>query len=453
MQTQDISDQLIQRICECGWDAYLVGGAVRDIFANLDPHDFDIVTDATPDELAHIFRDKKVDLVGASFLVTLVDGVEISTYRSDKNVAPGRHNCVTTACQTLDQDLERRDFTFNAMAVCPYTGDVVDKFNGRKDLENKIIRFVGNPVQRIFEDYLRMIRAARFACLIEGQLEQNTFKAIQENVDLIHEVAPERIRLELMKVMKYRKPSIFFDILHKTGLLKELFNELDNLYHHPGGKYHNETLCTHFKLVGDNMSPKDPLLRLIGYFHDIGKPKAWMESGNENFVNHEKIGADMIAEMFTWYRFSHDEIHRAEYSVLFHMRSLAGDIKKKGVRRMLKKFSDRKYDWKDWMKLKIADRKGNLGNPDYTKEEIKRMVLKIHEARKINPSRGFTIKDLAVNGHDVIKYMNLPQGEHIGKALGVLLDLVVEIPEFNTRELLIEFMKESRKQWDQSSTP
>lgn len=452
MQTQDISDELIQRICECGWDAYLVGGAVRDMFANLDPNDFDIVTDATPDELANIFNDRKVDLVGASFLVTLVDGVEISTYRSDKNVAPGRHNCVTKACQTLDEDLERRDFTFNAMAVCPYTGEVVDKFGGRRDLQDKLIRFVGEPNQRIEEDYLRMIRAARFAALIEGKLEQNTFVAIKENAYLIRRVAPERIRLELLKVMKYRKPSIFFDILHETGLLELLLPSLDSLYGHPGGKYHTETLCTHFKLVGDALSPKDPLLRLIGYMHDIGKPQAWKESACENFVNHEKIGADMIEEDFTWYRFSHDEIDRATALTLMHMRSLSGDIQKKGVRRMLKKFSEYNVNWKDWMKLKIADRKGNLGNDNYTKQEIKNMVLKIHEAKKINPSGGFTVKDLAVNGHDVMEHMKIPQGHLIGKVLNELLDLVVEIPELNTKEYLTEFMKESRRQWVQSST-
>lgn len=441
MKTQDISDELIKRICECGWNAYLVGGAVRDMFANLDPHDFDIVTDATPDEIANIFRDRKVNLVGASFLVTLVDGVEISTYRSDKNVAPGRHNCVTTACQTLDEDLERRDFTFNAMAVCPYTGEVVDKFGGRRDLQNKLIRFVGNPNQRIYEDYLRMIRAARFACLIEGKLEQNTFVAIKENVDLIHRIAPERFRLELIKVMGYRKPSIFFDIMHETGLLKELIPEVDSLYGHPGGKYHNETLCTHFKLVGDNLSPKDPILRLIGYLHDIGKPQAWLESARENFVNHEKIGADMIGEIMTWYRFSHDETERAEKLTLCHMRSLSGDIKKKGIRRMLKAFSEYNVNWKDWIKLKIADRKGNLGKEDYTREEIKNMVLSIHEASRINPSRGFTVKDLAVNGKDVMKYIGINPGPEVGRVLNFLLDVAVDEPEMNTKEKLINFMK------------
>lgn len=449
---EDISDRLIQRICECGWDAYLVGGAVRDLFADLNPHDYDIVTDATPDDLAHIFPDRKIDLVGANFLVTLVDGVEVSTYRSDRNNGPDRHNCVTQACQTLQEDLMRRDFTFNAMAVCPYTGEVIDEFNGREDLDNKIIRFVGNPDERIYEDYLRMIRAARFACLIEGELEQNTFESIKRNSHLASRIAPERIRLELLKVMGYRKPSIFFDVMHETGLLKELIPELDELYGHPGGKHHSETLCTHFKLVGDNLSPKDPVLRLIGYLHDIGKPQAWRESGEENFVNHEKIGADMIGEMVTWYRFSHEEESRFEKLTLTHMRSLAGDIKNKGVRRMLRKFSEYDVNWKDWMKLKIADRKGNLGNPDYTKEELKRMIMKIHDAQKITPSGGFTVKDLPVNGNDVMKYMGIPQGKGIGIALNILLDAIVEMPFLNTRELLITLMKESKRRWDQSST-
>ena len=146
MQTyQDKSDEIIQRICECGWSAYLCGGAVRDHFLEVEAHDYDLVTDATPDILKQIFPDRKVNLVGANFLVTLIDDIEVSTYRSDKNFENGRHNCITSVCSTLQEDLERRDFTFNAMAVCPYLGEVIDPFHGKKDLENKLVKFVGNP--------------------------------------------------------------------------------------------------------------------------------------------------------------------------------------------------------------------------------------------------------------------------------------------------------------------
>ena len=208
----DISDKIIQRICECGWSAYLCGGAVRDIFIDLEPQDYDIVTNALPEDLAHIFPDRKVNLVGASFLVTLVDNI----------------------------------------------GEVVDRFNGRTDLENKVVRFVGNPSDRIYEDYLRMMRAARFACLIEGELDKQTFDAIKDNKHLIKKVSPERIRMELLKSMKYNKPHIFFDVLHYTGLLEIILPEMEAMYNHTGGNYHAETLDIHAKLTGNFLSPKDP---------------------------------------------------------------------------------------------------------------------------------------------------------------------------------------------------
>jgi len=439
---EDLSDKLIKRICDCGWSAYLVGGAVRDIFAGLDPHDYDIVTDATPEELAYIFPERKIDLVGENFLVTLIDGIEVSTYRSDTNTGPGRHNCITTACKTLEEDLSRRDFTFNAMAICPYTGIVIDEFNGQKDLDDKIIRFIGNADQRIYEDYLRMIRAARFACLINGKLEQNTLVSIKRNKNLISKVAPERIRLEFMKAISYKKPSIFFDVLHETGLLEIIFPELDRLYGFPGGKYHNETLCTHFKLVGDSMSSKDPMLRFAGYVHDIGKPDAWIKSHEENFVNHEHIGPNIIANWMNRYAFSNNEIKHVKNLIRFHMRELSGDIKKKGVRRMLRFFSKHNFKWKDWFKLKVSDRKGNLGVPDYTKEELKNIVLMIHEARNITLSGEFTVRDLPINGIDVMECMNIPPGPNVGEVLKKLLDMVVDNPSFNNKEDLITIIKD-----------
>lgn len=439
MQTyQDKSDEIIQRICECGWSAYLCGGAVRDHFLEVEAHDYDLVTDATPDILKQIFPDRKVNLVGANFLVTLIDDIEVSTYRSDKNFENGRHNCITSVCSTLQEDLERRDFTFNAMAVCPYLGEVIDPFHGKKDLENKLVKFVGNPYKRINEDYVRILRAARFTCLIEGQLDNAAFNAIRDCKELVKQIAPERIRLELLKVMKYKKPSIFFDVLQRTGVLKVLIPEFDRLYHHTGGKYHSETLDMHSLLAGNELSAKTPLLRLIGYFHDIGKPVVY---DGENFIDHEKVGADIIENIFSRFKFTNDEIEKAKNLVKFHMRSISNDISDKAIRRMIKTFSDNNVNWKEWLQIKIADRKANLALDDYTKEHIKMIILKIHNSKKLTTSGEFKVTDLDINGNDVMTLLNIKPGPQVGNILKYLLEQVIENPELNKKENLFELIK------------
>lgn len=439
MTFEEVSDQIISRICQCGWKAYLCGGAVRDNFLDADPSDYDIVTDATPDELEKIFPDRKVKTVGANFLVTLIDNIEVSTYRSDKNFAPGRQNCITTVCQTLDEDLARRDFTFNALAVCPYSGEVIDPFNGLEDLNNRVVKFVGNAGQRIYEDYLRMIRAARFACLIEGSLDQAAFDGISYHKYLVRKISPERIRLELLKVMKYKKPSIFFDILHDTGILEILFPELDDMYGHTGGIHHAETLDEHFKITGDALSSRDPLLRLIGYFHDIGKPVAWT-AGNEDFVNHEHLGSIMIKNIFTKYKFTNKEIERAEKLVQFHMRSFDSLTTGKAVRRLLKVFAENNVNWKDWLKLKVADKRANLAKEQYKREHIKKICLKIHNAKKA-PESAFSVKDLKISGHDVMETLNIKPGSLVGAILKILFDRVLEDPVLNDKEKLLEILR------------
>ena len=444
MNHEEVSDQIIERICDCGWKAYLTGGAVRDSFINIEPLDYDIVTDAPPEELMRIFPDRKVKMgIGTNFLVTLIDGIDVATYRSDRNTGPGRFNCEATACETLEEDLARRDFTVNAFAVCPYTGDVVDPYNGRKDLNEKIIRFVGDPNERIYEDELRMIRAARFVCLLEGELHPRTFNAIKEKRDLVKNISPERIATELVKVMKYKKPSIFFNVLHETGILEIIFPEVERLYGHPGGMHHNETLDTHSLIVGDSLSPKDPILRLIGYFHDIGKPLAWDFNNDGTFVNHENLGAHMIEKLFKRFKFPNDETERAKSLVALHMRSLPDLKTGKAIRRALNKFAEFHISWKEWMLLKIADQKGNLGKPNYTRDQIKKVVLKIHKAKSEVKKADYTKSILDLNGHDIMKAFDIPQGVHIGHILNNLFQVVLDDPSLNEKDTLLKIAKEN----------
>ena len=437
---EEISDQIIKRICECGWNAYLVGGAVRDEFLGIKANDYDLVTNALPEELEKIFPDRRVKMFGASFLVTSIDDIEVSTYRSDKNNGANRHNCQTTACCTLDEDLARRDFTFNSLAVCPYTGEVIDPFNGKDDLEKRIVRFVGDPNQRIYEDYVRMIRAARFACLIEGKLDSETFHAIFNNRHHVKEISPERVRLELLKAMKYRRPSIFFDILYETRILEIILPEMHNTYEHDGGRFHSETIDMHLKIAGDNLSNKDQLLRFVGYLHDIGKPVAYNLIKDGAFIDHDKIGADMIKAIFKRYKFSAKETERAKNLVLFHMRSFDSFTTDKAIRRFIKKLDSYDVSFKDWLKLKIADNKANLSRENYSKQQIKDFVLKVHNSRKLTTSGGFKVKDLVIDGHDVMEVLGIEPGKEVGEVLNKLLDLVLDDPSLNERETLIKLI-------------
>lgn len=437
-----ISEQIIERICRCGWKAYLTGGAVRDLFRGADPFDWDIVTDALPEELQIIFPDKKVKMVGESFLVTLIENIEVATYRSDRNVGPGRHNCLASACKTLDEDLARRDFTFNALAVCPYSGEVIDPFEGRKDLQDQVVKFVGDPEQRIFEDYLRMTRAARFTCLIEGKLDEPSAVAIRNNAHLISQVSPERIRLELLKVMKYRKPSLFFKVLHETGLLRFILPELEEMFGHTGGEYHAETLDEHSFITGDALSPKDPILRLVGYLHDIGKVPSFAFHGDGSFIDHENLGAEMIEKIFQRFRFTTAETERAKGMVSTHMRSMDKLTTNKSIRRLLNTFAEQKTIWKEWVQLKVADKNANLKTPPMDREKIKMMCLKIHEAKKsMNGGDSLKVVDLALDGHDIMREFGLKPGPAVGKILKALLEAVLDNPEVNSKEMLLEIAK------------
>ena len=448
MNKEMISDQIIQEICEVGLKAYLCGGAIRDHFLDVDPQDYDIVTEATPEDLKKIFSKRKIKTgIGTNFLVTIVDGIDVATYRSDKNIKSGRNNCITTACKTLEEDLSRRDFTCNALALCPYTGEIVDPFNGLKDLEKKVIRFVGNPDQRIYEDYLRMIRAARFTCLIEGRLDKEAFDAISKNKELINKISKERIRIEILKTMKYRKPSIFFNILHQTGILNLILPELSTMHGASGGIYHAETLYEHAMITGDSLSPKDPILRLVGYLHDIGKPTAWIFNNEQAFIDHENIGANMIEEIFEKYKFTTKETQRAKGLVRFHMRSINENTKEKGIRRLLNKLSEYDTSWKDWLQLKIADKNANLANENFSKESIKDLSLKIHKAIKNIGKPNFKVIDLDINGHDIMEEFNLSPGPKIGIILNNLFNLTIDNPSINNKSTLLKIIKENNL-WD-----
>ena len=437
-----MEDKIICKLRDAGFYVHYVGGWVRDSLLKIKSNDIDLVTNALPTEIEELFNcdDWKVDLAGSAFLICLVNGVEVASYREDFNLSDGAGNCHPIAAETLESDLARRDLTINAMAINPYTGELIDQFNGLKDLNNRIIRFVGNsPTDRIKEDYVRMIRACRFCALIDGSMHIDTFDAIKKNAHLAKEVAPERVRVEILKAMKTPKPSIFFEFLRSTELLKHVLPELNACYGHPGGKWHNETVWDHSMLVGDALGRKDPLLRLVGFLHDIGKPATW---DGERFLFHEVKGRDMIVDIFKRLKFSTDETKFAAPLVRHHMRMLDADMTKKALRKNLRKFEEDGVDWKSFLRIRIADTNGNLGQDNYKIHEIATFIRMFNKALSQDAKPAFGRHALEVNGKDVMDHLGIAPGAIIGCFLDILLEEVLEDPEVNTKETLLEILEE-----------
>jgi len=443
MNEEKKTNSITERLCKDGWKAYITGGAARNIINGERPNDYDIVTNAPYEVITALFAKRKMSLVGASFKVCIIDGIEVATYRKDKYFStPGSVPSIVEA-KTIQEDLARRDLTINSMAFCPYNGDIVDEYGGVEDLKNRIIRFTGNPVERIMEDPCRILRACRFLAKLEGNFNPATFEALKKNSFLVKErVAPERIRLEILKTMRYHKPSMFFDALHEIGALKHLSPGFELCYNHDGGGYHGETIDEHIKMVGDTLSKRKPLLRLAGFWHDHGKPAAAeYRNGNVSFILHAVLGTEIAEQELMKLKFSVRETEYVKSIVRHHMRNLHPEDKPKTVRKMLKKLNDDGVYWKDWLQIKIADTKGNLKKKNLSRDEIRRIVFKIrNELKPVSKRAVLSIKDLAVNGEDVMRTLNIKAGPKVGKVLNKLLDQVLDNPSLNKRKKLIKLI-------------
>ena len=440
MTNEETATSIVRCLCEEGWDAYIAGGAARDILSGETPLDYDVVTEAPYEVVKDLFSNRKVSLVGASFKVCIVDGVEVATYRKDEYFGLSAKNSQISEAETIREDLARRDLTINSLAFCPYSGDIVDEYGGIDDLRNRIIRFTGDPEQRIHEDPCRILRACRFKAKIDGEFNPDTFQALKKYSPLVKEhVTPERIRLEILKAMKYKKPSIFFDALYEIGILDYIFPSLNACYGHEGGQFHGESIDEHIKIVGDSISTRNPLLRLAGFLHDSGKPAtAKSEGGLLSFISHEEVGADIVEAELKRLKFSMKETTYIRGLILHHMRSFENLSTPKSVRKMLKTFHEEDVNWKDWIQLRIADRKGNTKKDGYDRSKIKDIVLAIrNELKPASFPTAFSIKDLAVDGNDIMKVLNIKPGPEVGRILKGLLEFVLDDPESNTRDKLL----------------
>ena len=418
---------IVRRLCDNNCDTYIVGGGIRDMLLGNNPDDYDVVTEATPDKVLELFKDCKVKQVGKSFGVILVEGYEVATFRHDRYKDS---KCIVSFADTIHEDLGRRDLTVNAMAFCELTGELIDDHGGREDLEKRIIKFVGDPHERINEDPCRILRACRFKAKIDGTFDLDTFSALNIAVvwhEKLKEVAPERIRLEILKAMKIPKASIFFEALHEIGALEYILQSLATCWGHEHGAHHKENVWEHCMYAGDSITTDDPILKLTGYLHDVGKPAAFKDG---KFILHEVLGRDLIQDELKKLTFTSDEIHRICGLVRLHMNSIQ-KMRPKAIRKLLKKFDERGVVIDDFIVLRKADRKANIAREDFTPEEWIAMEQQLRQ--EIVEEKPFNIHSLAFKGGDVIKEFSLKPGPMIGKLQEMMLDYIIEVgQEFNT---------------------
>lgn len=409
---------------ENGFQAYIVGGAVRDIMLHRTPDDIDILTNASIQQIQSLFSDQKIKTMGKTFPVCRVNGIEIASGRSGFDVK-----------SFPESDLAKRDFTINAMAFDPAAKKILDPFNGRKDLEDAVIRFTKDPEKRILEDPVRMVRACRFAAMIQGSFSLSSFNAVLACRNLLDkDVAKERICHEIMKAMALTKPSLFFHALKKTGLLPKIFPSLDQCHDLDGGPHHNETVFDHCMLVGDALPPQFPVLRLAGFLHDAGKfDAAAITRDKLTFAGHENHFGAVVRDLTTL-RFPAADITYIASLIKTHMRPLTDNTTPKAARRLLSMLDQNGLDYRDFMRMRIADKKGNLAKKPYTLSELRVRLKKLFT--EIRGQATFRMNDLEITGTDIIRILDIHPGPEVGKIKQLLFEKVLDDPGMNTYEEL-----------------
>lgn len=435
-------ENIINKLENRGFSAYIVGGCLRDMLIGREPSDYDITTDARPDEISQTFTEYTTVEVGKRFgtiaVVTPEGTVEVTTFRTDGEYIDGRRPEEVYFSKNLKEDLSRRDFTINAMAYNKKEG-LIDYYNGIKDIKEKIIKTVGNPEDRFKEDYLRILRGVRFATQLEFNMEENTYKACKTYGKNLVNISVERIREELFKMLLSKKPSYGIRLLKDLDIipiiLPELEKSIDFNQHNP---HHDKDVFNHILCVLDRTSPLLHL-RLAALFHDIGKPYTLTidDKGVGHFYGHDKVGAKMAREILNRLKAPKELIGKVFILIDKHMTQHA-NFGEKGLKRLLAKVGEE--DIFILLELQKSDRlcsnkDANIDNLSKREEKIKD-ILEKKEAYEKN--------QLAINGKDVIE-LGYPQGKKIGEILDYLLEKVLEKPELNEKEKLIEIIKKRFK--------
>lgn len=409
-----------------GYSAFIVGGAIRDSLLGFDVKDWDIATNASPERIKKLFYYTKCFTLKHE-TVTLVfrgDHFEITTFRGKENTP-----------LTIEEDLSHRDFTLNAMAYDIVGKVIVDPFHGHQDIRKKIIRAVGDPLERFQEDPLRMMRAIRFSLDFGYKVDPVTYKGIGLMAADIEKLSIERVRDEFVKILTAKNPSTGLNLLRKVGILEKIMPELLEGHRKRQNNYHAYTIFRHIMETVDIVE-NDPVLRLSALFHDIAKPRVRRKiNGEWTFYNHASCSAELARDIMLRMRFSNEWVSIVTGLVLNHMFDYKRDLSDKAIRRLLRKVGiDNIYRL---ITLRKADNVAH-GWKNITCEELDRFKKRIDALIKKCPA--LNVCDLKIDGNDVMNRLNIKPGPEVGTILQRLLEAVIENPELNERNRLMNLL-------------
>jgi tRNA nucleotidyltransferase (CCA-adding enzyme) len=450
--------EALSKLKKSGFEAFIVGGCVRDFLMAKTPKDWDITTNAKPEEMLEIFETGKYENSFGTVIVPirneaeeLLDVLEITTYRSEQGYSNHRHPDEVIFETEIDKDLERRDFTVNALALTPesekpLTDDnrrylniegetylLIDLFGGEKDIRKKVIRAVGEPAFRFKEDALRMMRAIRFISQLGFELEPKTERAIVKLAGSIKFVSKERIRDELVKILASDKPAEGIRLLHNTKLLQYILPELEEGLGVAQSRHHIYQVYEHNVRTLENCPSIKWQVRLAALLHDVAKPKTRkIIDGIATFYNHEYVGAKMTRRIMERLKFSNDDTETVVNLVKNHMFYYqVGEVTAASVRRLIVKVG--RENLQDLIHLRMADRVGS-GTPKalpYKLQHLQYMMEKVQN----DP---ISAKMLKISGDDLKTELQMTPSPKMGAVLDVLLSEVLEDPERNTKEYLLD---------------
>ena len=448
-----------------GFKAYLVGGAVRDLFLKKPASDWDVATNATPQDVIKMFNFVVPTGIehGTVTVHFMGQEIEVTTFRTEAGYSDGRHPDSVNYAATIEEDLSRRDFTMNAIAVNLSDGSIVDPFEGRKDIKAKLIRTVGSANERFMEDGLRPIRAIRFACKLGFSIEKQTYSELfkEEIHKKISSISMERFRDEFIKILSAEKPSEGLKLLEETGIFQLFIPELlegRGCIQSDYRAFHKFDVLDHLYYACDGAPANKLEVRLAALFHDIGKPaakqikkqtvldgskknKASKEIETITFYNHDKIGAEITEKILTRLKFPNVTIKNVCHLIKEHMFNYESSWSSASVRRFLVRVKPEYLE--DLFDLRLADMYGMYNEPvDIRYSQSIALLLELKERIKAEQQlhSALTLKDLAVNGKDLIAE-GIPSGKMLGIILNELLECVLEDPEMNKKETLLKTAK------------
>jgi poly(A) polymerase/tRNA nucleotidyltransferase (CCA-adding enzyme) len=444
---------IVHKLNEAGHQAFPVGGCVRDVLRGVKPQDWDVTTNAKPEEMQKVFPESfyenkfgTVTVLTGSEDVSLKE-VEITPFRVEAKYSDKRHPDEVRFASNIEEDLKRRDFTINAMAfmVEKESPELIDLFGGQVDLKNSIVRTVGDPNERFGEDALRMMRAVRFAVNLKFEIEKDTFAAIQKNSNLLAAISQERIRDEFIKIIMAGDARRGIDLLRESGLLAHIIPEILEGYGTSQNKHHIYDVYEHCVRALDFSAKSnfEGIVRIASLLHDVGKPRVKKGEGEEStFYGHEVVGAKMTEEILNRLKFPNKDAEIITKLVRYHLFYYnVGEVGENSVRRLVRQVGIENTE--RLLQVRMADRVGS-GVPKaepYKLRHLKYVIEKISH----DP---ISVKMLKVGGSDVMRILSVSPSPKIGQILDILLGEVLDSPELNREDLLTHRVEELGKMSD-----